>query len=94
MYPFTFMTLATRTIVLAFEAQTVMTLRLLAMNGLIPSRPGETGRMISEKLPAFGEAGIAAAAAALSGKLPDQVMSAALAPLSRKVRANRKRLTR
>lgn len=92
MYPVHLFVLTSNTILLALEAQTVITLRLMAMGGVIPQKAGENNRMIAEKLPALNKAHLAAGKAIMAGKRPDQVMSAALAPLSRKVRANRKRL--
>ncbi|QFT58780.1 hypothetical protein FIU94_08075 [Sulfitobacter sp. THAF37] len=92
MYPLHWLTLSTNTVLLALEAQTVMTLRLMAIGGLIPQKSGENDRMVAEKLPALTKSGIAAGKAMMKGQRPDQVMSAALTPLRRRVRANRKRL--
>jgi hypothetical protein len=92
MYPVNLISLSTNAVLLAFEAQTVMALRLMAMAGLIPQKAGENTRMVSEKLSAMNKANAAASKAIMAGKSPDQVISAAMAPLSRKVRANRKRL--
>ena len=92
MYPVNLVSLSTKAILLAFEAQTVMALRLMAISGLIPQKTGENNRMVAEKLPALSKANVAASKAIMAGKRPDQVISAALAPISRKVRANRKRL--
>lgn len=79
---------------LMLEAQTVMALRLMAMSGMIPARPGETTRMVAEKGPAMGRAFADATEAMMRGKNPDEIMIAAMAPIGRKVRSNRKRLTR
>lgn len=94
MTPFNFVSLWTSSTTLMADAQTVISLRLMGMSGILPHRPGENQRMVSEKLLAITEANTEAAKAMLAGKRPDQVMAAGLAPLSRKVRANRKRLTR
>ncbi len=77
---------------LVMEAQTVMTLRLLAMAGWIPARPGENTRMVLEKGPAISRSAAAATDALLRGKTPDEVFIAAMAPVTRRVRSNRKRL--
>jgi len=74
------------------EAQTVVTLRMLGMGGAIATPKGENERMVSEKSDAMIDAYSAATKAALAGKRPDQIMSAAMTPLSKKVTANRKRL--
>jgi len=92
MTPFTFFALQSQFAALAVETQIVMSLRLMAMAGALPARPGENNRMISEKGPAMTKAFSAATQAAMSGKSPEQIFSASLAPLSRKVRQNRKRL--
>jgi hypothetical protein len=92
MNPYALFTLQTRFATLAFEAQTVMALRLMAMAGFLPARAGENDRMWSEKGPAMAKAMTAGATAALAGKRPDQIASAAMAPISRRVKANRRRL--
>ncbi|MGC1506109.1 MAG: antifreeze protein [Sulfitobacter sp.] len=74
------------------ESQTVMTLRLLAMSGAIPAKHGENERMVDEKAPAMAKAFAAASKAMMQGARPDQIMSAALAPVSKRVTSNRKRL--
>lgn len=77
---------------LAAETQTVMTLRLWGMAGLWPVTSTENSRMISEKAPAFAEAQVAMAKAAMKGQRPDQVMAAGLKPLARKTGSNSRRL--
>ncbi|MGC1497170.1 MAG: antifreeze protein [Sulfitobacter sp.] len=78
---------------LMLDTQTVMTLRLMGVSGAIPARRGEND-MVAEKAPAMVDAFTAGAKAAMAGNTPDQIMSAAIKPLSQKVRANRKRLTK
>ncbi|WP_349580364.1 antifreeze protein [Sulfitobacter sp. NFXS29] len=92
MTPFTFFALQSQFAALAVETQIVMSLRLLAMAGALPARPGENNRMVAEKGPAMVKAFSAGTQAMMLGKSPDQVMNASLAPLARKVRQNRKRL--
>ncbi|KIN63331.1 Antifreeze protein, type I [Sulfitobacter noctilucicola] len=79
---------------LFIETQAVMSLRLLAMGGVIPSHPGENTRMVSEKGPAMTKAFAAATQAMMEGKRPEQIMSAAITPVSKRVRSNRKRLSK
>jgi hypothetical protein len=50
--------------------------------------------MVAEKVPAFVEAMTASSIAAMSGKAPDKVMQAAITPLTREARSNRKRLAK
>lgn len=92
MNPLALLSLQSQMTELMLNTQTVMTLRLLGMSGAIPAPRGENDRMVAEKAPAMAKAYAAGAKAAMSGSTPDQIMSAAMAPLSRKVRANRKRL--
>ncbi len=92
MTPFTLMSLWANAAALLTESHTVISLRLMAISGLIPQSPGENERMVAEKLPALTKSHAAAGQALMAGQRFDQVMEAALAPLSSKVRANRKRL--
>ena len=89
---FSLWSLQARTLSLMLETQTVMALRLMGMAGALPSRPDETFVMVAEKGPALARALAAGNAALIRGQRPDQIMSAAMKPLARKVRANRKRL--
>jgi hypothetical protein len=77
---------------LMVDTQTVMALRIMGMSGAIPARHGENDRMIQEKGPAMAKAYAAATEAMLAGGRPDQIMSAAMEPVSKRVRSNRKRL--
>lgn len=78
---------------LMMETQTVMTLRMLAMAGIIPARPGENARMVNEKGPAMIKAYAAATDAIMKGQRPEQIMNAAMTPVSQRVHSNRKRLS-
>jgi ABC-type uncharacterized transport system permease subunit len=78
---------------LLVDTQAVMTLRILGMAGAMPHASGENSRMVKEKGPTMAQAYKAATHAAMAGGSPDQIMTAAMAPVSEKVRANRKRLT-
>ena len=77
---------------LAFEAQAVIGMRLLGMGGAWPVGRHENRKMLAEKPPAFSKAASAAARKAVSGGRPDQVLLAAVKPLTQIARANRKRL--
>ena len=94
MNPLTMMQLSTDMARLMMETQTVMTLRIMGMAGALPQSRGENERMVNEKGPAMVKAYQAATVAALAGKRPDQILTAAMKPVSRKVRANRRRLTK
>ncbi len=92
MNPLSMLALHASMTTLMIETQTVMALRLLGMAGAIPARRGENNRMVSEKGPAMAKSYAAASAAVMAGQRPDQILTAAIAPLNRKVHANRKRL--
>lgn len=92
MTPANLMSLNIKMTTMMVEAHGVMTLRLLGMGGAISAPSGENERMVSEKSDAMIDACTAATKAVMAGKSPDQIMSAALKPVSRKVTANRKRL--
>ena len=76
------------------EAQTVVALRTMGMKGMMPASPRENHTMMAEKGPAFVEAALAAGAAAMSGKTPDQIAQAAIRPIARRTGANVRRLTK
>ena len=76
------------------EAQTVIALRTMGMMGVLPASPRENHTMMAEKGPAFVESAIAAGAAAMAGKTPDQIAQAAIRPIARRTGANVKRLTK
>lgn len=79
---------------LAFEAQAVVTMRMMGMAGIWPVAKSENRRMLSEKPPAFIKAAAAATNKAAKGGRIDEVVSVAAKSLSTKARANRKRLVR
>ncbi|WP_210526267.1 antifreeze protein [Rubellimicrobium arenae] len=76
------------------QAQTVVTLRMWGMMGLLPASKRENHTMVSEKAPAFAKAAVAAGAAAMAGKSPDQIAAAAIRPIKRRTSSNVKRLTK
>lgn len=76
------------------EANTVITLRVLGMAGILPAHHTENERMAAEKGPTFAAAMVAGTRAAMSGHSVDRVALAAMRPLRRKTRANVKRLSK
>lgn len=89
---FSLFALQTNAASLMLETQTVMALRILGMTGALPSQRDENLVMVTEKMPAMIRSFNEGNKAMMQGKAPDEVMNAAMAPLARKVRANRKRL--
>lgn len=79
---------------LMVEAQSVVTLRMMGMSGLIPTPEGENLRMMEEKTEAMVQAFDAATQAIISGQSPNQIINAAITPVSDRVTLNHKRLTR
>ena len=78
---------------LMLEAQSVMALRLLGMSGVISTPEGENARMLEEKGPTMALAFGAATQAMMAGQNPNQIISAAITPVSDRVTSNRKRLS-
>jgi hypothetical protein len=76
------------------EAQTVITLRVLGMMGVLPAARGETVRMVTEKQEAFAKSWIAASTALMTGESTQKVYAKALAPIGSRTRSNSRRLTR
>lgn len=93
MTPLQILSMQTQMMQLCGDTQTVMTLRVMGMAGILPAEEDENERMVSEKLPALMKSATAAQNAVLNGCSPDQILNAAIAPLSSKVRDNRIRLT-
>lgn len=77
---------------MAYEAQTVMTLRLLGLMGVLPARADENSRMMAEKVSAYGTSAQSSARAMVQGRPADEVAMAALRPIRRKTRSNAVRL--
>ncbi|MGQ7246297.1 hypothetical protein ACUN9Y_03045 [Halomonas sp. V046] len=76
------------------ETQMVIAMRLMGMQGAWSVAPNENVRMVSEKMTAFAQSMMATQRAVISGKSPDQVLGAAMRPLSRKTASNHRRLGR
>lgn len=79
---------------IGWESQMVIGLRAAAMMGMLPQRPGEWSRMVTEKQDAANESMRMAMRAAGRGERADEVLSAMLRPYGRRTRANARRLTR
>jgi hypothetical protein len=78
----------------ALDAQCVVTLRMLRLAAGGPQATAEAQRMVMEKIAAFTTAQIAGGAALASGSGLAVVGARAAAPYRRRLRANRRRLTR
>jgi len=91
MNPWTYCLAMTR---FAFEAQTVIALRMvrLAAGGALAQR--EAGRMVAEKAEALAKAQLAAAAALAGGRGPGRAGARAFGIYKRAVSKNRRRLSR
>jgi len=79
---------------LGFEAQTVMALRLMRLMAGGAAAWSEATRMVSEKGGAAMEAGLAAGLALATGKKHPAVSRKVISGYRKRVRANRRRLTR
>jgi hypothetical protein len=79
---------------LGFDAQRVIALRLSRIAKGGAKAEAECRSMVSEKIAAAAAARAAAVKALAGGKGVEAATAAALAPVKRKVRANRRRLTR
>lgn len=77
---------------LATDAQFVVAMRLMGLTGVWHVPDSEKSAMVEEKLPAFTESMVSGTLTALSGRGPDRVMQAILAPISEKASSNRSRL--
>ncbi|MDK3016135.1 hypothetical protein [Pseudodonghicola flavimaris] len=83
-----------RVAVLVEDANYVVAMRLMGFSGIWSVPQGESHDMIQEKVPAFTEGIVAGTLTAWAGRWPDQVMLAAVEPISARARANRSRLAR
>jgi hypothetical protein len=92
--PFAFLRLGMQTGMMMAEAQAVIAMRLMGMAGAWNVTDRENTRMVSEKVSAFSDAAMKMGFAAMGGKRPDQIMTAAVRPLRSKTRGNVRRLSR
>jgi hypothetical protein len=79
---------------IGFEARSVIALRMLRMAAGGARAEAEVSRMVTEKMLAAGEAQMAAAAATVRGAKNHVVAGKALNVYRKRVRANRRRLSR
>lgn len=93
LHPFAFFNLGLEMTRLASEAQAVIALRLARISMGDASAGTEMVRMVTEKALAAGEAGMHVAAAAATGQL-DNAARDVVTIYRRRVRANRRRLSR
>jgi hypothetical protein len=85
--------LAVQTARLGLDAQGVIALRLMRLSGGGDAARAESQRMIGDKMAALREAHVAAAAGAIIGDGP-KLARKVLRVFAKRVRANRKRLSR
>lgn len=78
---------------MGIEAQFVITMRTAGLLGMVPHRPSENLRMVTEKSDAYRESLLAAFRSAAKGRRADQILSAALRPYGQRTRANARRLS-
>lgn len=88
------LTFANRWAILGYESQQVMALRLMRFALGTTGNQAEAKRMITEKVAAFGEAQVAAAGALAKGGTPRTAAKNAMGVYRKRVRANKRRLTR
>ena len=86
--------LAMQAAVTGFEAQSVMTLRFMRLAAGGARAQSEARRMVTEKVVALGEAQSAATVAAIKGDEGPRVAKKVLRVYKRRVRKNRRRLTK
>lgn len=77
-----------------WQAQAVIAMRMLGAAGLWSLSPGESNRMVTEKVVAAAESGRAAARAMARCASPALVAGAALKPVGQRTNANMRRLLR
>lgn len=94
MNPMSLFTLNLHAATMMAQASSVMAIRMFAMGGVIPARRGENKRMVDEKTNAMSKSFAAGTSAMIAGKAPVEVMEQALKPISKRVSANHKRLTK
>jgi hypothetical protein len=92
--PASWFTVSSQTALLALEAQSVVALRCLRVAAGGALAQSEMTRMITEKVEALGEAKTAAAIGAVSGRSGRQIAKKVAGVYKKRVRGNRRRLTR
>jgi hypothetical protein len=79
---------------LCVDAQSVMALRMMRLAAGGARAQGEAQRMVVEKIAAIAEAQAAAISAALDGHQDHVIVSKTLGAFDKRVRANKRRLSR
>lgn len=92
-HPFDLSNIVMPSLDLFTEVQMVVSMRLAGMIGLWPVETDETHRMLTEKGPALMGAASDAHTAALAGRRLDEILIAAITPLTGTARDNRVRLS-
>jgi hypothetical protein len=85
---------SSQTALLALEAQSVIALRLMRIGAGGALAQSEMTRMVAEKVSALGEAQTAAAVGSITGRSSQQITKKVVGVYKKRVRANRRRLTR
>jgi hypothetical protein len=88
------LTVSSQAALLALEAQSVIALRLMRVAAGGASARSEMQRMVTEKVQAFGEAQTAAAVGSITGRKSPQIAKKVVRVYKKRVRGNRRRLTR
>lgn len=83
-----------KTIELGMDAQAVIALRMMRLTAGGARGQAEARRMVAEKLVAAGEAQVAAATAIMTGRKSHVAAGKALRAVRKRVRANKRRLSR
>ena len=86
--------LSLRTAQLSWEAQSIIAIRLMRLAGRGQGNQTEARRMVTEKVAALSEAQSSASAAVIKGGKSHRVAKKVLGVYKKRVRANRRRLTR
>ena len=88
------LSLSSQTAMLAFEAQSVIALRLMRIAGGGALARSEATRMVTEKVQALGEAQAVAAVGSLTGRKRRHIAKKVVGVYKKRVRGNRRRLAR
>ena len=83
-----------KSFLLGFEAQSVVALRMMRLAAGGAAAPAEAGRMIADKIAAGVEVQAVAASSVASGQQGTVVAGKVLRVLRKRVRANKRRLSR
>jgi hypothetical protein len=75
------------------QSAAVISMRIAGMAGMWAMPPSEWVRMVTEKQAAFAEAGQKMMLAAMTGAAPHRVAGRGISPLSRRTKANVRRLS-